>query len=464
MSKLNIKEIRLLLFAICIVTAGGLTFWYFMVQEPVGDDVISFFSNSISFYLDDEVPSLGPKMTSFAQAINLLKKLYFKWSGRILGYFFDVLTALIPKWIKAIIGTLVITGNTIMILNIIYEGFKKTIQHPFSFVFLFTVMYWYRPLGFYEYMWTMLSVYEIPLFVCLVFCNFILLHNNTGSKKEVCVAIVLGFLAGISNETCVFITFSILGINWLMQLYLKNTSPSSIKTYLGFFLGTAINVFSPGNFNRLTQSHDSRIKNKSVIERLKSSIASHKDTLIPSNTLWRVVVGVLIIVTIFLVIRYIKNYRFEGAKKIWRCSYVYIITGCLSVLLWGVMPGTPTYGLSFWIGIVYITLFKIIECTKPVLHNNVTLIKEVIISVLLSVCFLYNNLPWLWEYTKVSVERNHLIQEAVQREEMEVKVPLYSSDSLGPITTDLLNDQSQYDSEHYIQFYNIRVIIDNKGN
>ena len=97
---------------------------------------------------------------------------------------------------------------------------------------VYLALYWYRPLCSGEYMWTMISIYEFSLMACLVFCAYMLRSGD--EKKNIIIAIILGFLAGISNETCAMLTISVLGLDWVYKVVTKGAPLKSFFMYSGF--------------------------------------------------------------------------------------------------------------------------------------------------------------------------------------------------------------------------------------
>ncbi len=450
------KRITPYLFALCILVLSGFSLWFLLVREPIGDDIMGFFDKGISFYLDEMDDTLGERITTVNQSFKTVWLIYTTWSGRIIGYIFNALSGVLPEGIKAIIGTGVLAANVLLVLTIAYGSIREVLYHPFIYTVLYLVMYWYRPEGYYEYMWTMISVYEIPLLFCLVFCVYMI--NGDRSKKELWPAFFLGFFAGISNEICAVLTVSLLGIIWLSDLLKKRIGIKSILLYFGLFAGTVINVFAPGNFNRLNQSHDESMHTMPLLLRMKNSLGAHKNILISGGTTLRIAIAAIILLCFGLVIKYLVNHGITGLKDIFKEIYPYLIACFTSIVVWGCMSRTPTYGLSFWLAFVYVTIIKTLQFT--INDNYTSLLKSVttIACAMLVASFVLMNSGWMIKHTDTSLSRQRLINEAVSNGQKSVTVPRYSDDALGRITDpDCLNGQLSYDDDAYRAYYGIQI-------
>ncbi len=455
------KKFILIGFLICILVTAGFSCWFLMVREPIGDDVAGFYETSISFYLDEMEDSLGDRITSVDQAFSAVKLVYANWSGRILGYTLACLSGVLPTVVKAVVGSAIMTVNTILVLLIAFGNPKGIIKHPVLYMVVYLALYWYRPLCPGEYMWTMISVYEFSLMVCLIFCAYMLINGD--AEKNIIFAIILGFLAGITNETCVILTISVLGLVWIYKVVIKKEPIRSIFMYAGLFVGSLINILSPGNFNRMKQSHDQELHNIPLMERIKESIGAHRVMLISGNIVLRIVIIGLMVSVFVFVVRYIFLYGKTGLKVLLRETYPFIISGLVSIVMWGCMPRTPAYGLSFWIVLFYITVGRLIKITFPkenIEFGTVKTYANIIVGTILVITFISCNFGWLMNHTKTSVIRGKLIEEAVSLGESEVVVPRYQDDALGPITNqDYLNDQDIHDSDTCRTYYGLRVVI-----
>ncbi len=455
------KKIILFVFLVCLLITAGFSCWFLMIREPIGDDIAGFYETSISFYLDEMEDSLGDRITSVGQAFNAVKLVYSTWSGRILGYTLACLGGVLPTVVKAVMGSGIMMINSLLVLLIAFGNLKETIKHPVLYMVTYLALYWYRPLCSGEYMWTMISIYEFSLMVCLIFCAYMLINDSV--KKNVVIAIILGFLAGISNETSAILTISVLGLDWIYKVATKKEKLSSFFMYGGLFVGSIINILSPGNFNRMKQSHDHEIHDISFLERLKDSIGAHRVMLISGNTVLRIVIIGLMVSTTFFTVRFICMYGKKGIIVILRETYPFIISGLVSIAMWGCMPRTPAYGLSFWIALFYITIGRLVKITFPKENFKFTkaiMYTNIVIGTILIIAFIADNSSWLIKHTQISVRRNELIGEAVLSNKEEVVVPRYTDEALGPMTNqDYLNNQDVYDSETCRTYYGLRVRV-----
>ncbi len=454
-----IYKISPVIFALCVAITAFFSCWFLSVREPIGDDVMGHFDKAISFYLDEMEDTLGEPITTFGQSIKTVGLIYSKWSGRLLGYFFNELSGVLSDEIKAYIGTSVLLSNVLVILILAYGSTREMVQHPLIYMIIFLAMYWYRPLGFYEYMWTMITIYEIPLLVSLVYCKYML---REGEKNGV-FAVMLGLMAGISNEICVVMLISILGSDWLYKVCTKKTAFKSILNYMGLFVGGIINILSPGNINRMSQSHDSTMHTRLIAPRMKDSADAHRVMLIPGDICLKILVFALILVTLVFFAYFVKKRGKAGLFLILINLYQYIIAGIISVITWGLMSRTPAYGLSFWMALFYISLIKLFHIVVPKTESPILWVRRcsVVFGMALLFYFVIGNYNWMLNHAKIANERRDRIERAVCQGKKEVSVPRFKDDSLGPITEQkCLNEKDQYDSIYYIKYYSIHIIVE----
>lgn len=448
------------IFIACVLVCAAFSFRYLMIQEPIGDDVFSNYSMAISYYLDEVPDSPGERITTFSQAMDSVRYIYTKWSGRILGYIFLELNGVLPFTVKALTGAITFTINVLLIMIIGFGSIKEASRHSLLFVIIYLVMYWYRPQAFFQYMWTMISVYEIPLMVCLAFCYTMVRYKHQGSK-ELIAANALGLIAGASNEICAIMTISILGVIWIKKIATKELKLKSIVYYCGLFVGAGLCILAPGNFNRAGQSHDSELRTMTIFERLIDSIRAHKGVLIPVNQTIRGVIVVILIYVIGSLILYLIRHGRDGLKRLWSGCYPYVVSAMVSVTVWGVMPGTPMYGLGFWMAIIWVLVAKIIRITEFEQGPDKIAFVKGIASIMVVLWFVIHNIPWLSDYAEVRQERIALIDETVKSGGEEVVVPRYPETVDGNLVVlDYLNGQGMYDTDVYRDYWGLRVKIE----
>ena len=91
--------------------------------------------------------------------------------------------------------------------------------------------------------------------------------------------------------------------------------------------------------------------------------------------------------------------------------------------------------------------------------NNV---KNTIVIIMVTL-FCFFNAQEIYSYSKTSFERRSLVAEAIEQSRSEVVVPRFDDNlSKARYLLSYLNDQKQYDTDHYRSFYGIRLVIDDK--
>ena len=428
---------------------------------PIGDDILGCFEGAVAFYLDDFDMRVGERISSIFQALKQVVFIYRYWSGRMTGYMVGCLGKIMPRFLQAVITAALYSANIFLALQIVYKSTEKAICSPISFIILFLALCWFKPNLFYTYMWTMISVYAVPVFLCLFYYKWSVSDEELGKSHNRWLLQGLGFLAGFSHEVLSLCMIIAVGISWLKAMCQRKQIWKDSFRHTGFIVGYLLCFFAPGNFYRMKQSHD--VITASLKRRLFNSIKAHITVLIGTREAKVLFVITLLIVCAAVVILMIKKDK-EMLKKLCLENIEFIISGASSILIWSFFPRVPTYGLVLWLFIVYIVLLRVIwevsgRWNVAASYRPRILQEGIAIALLALFAIYYRN--EISSYIEVAVERDRLVTEAVAHGDDEVVVPKVPEDlPTQRYMLDYLNGQEQYDTDYYCRYYGVHIIIE----
>lgn len=444
-----------------------LSFYFIIISEPIGDDILNHFDNGISLYLDDEPHDIGTRITTFSQVMYAFKHCYLKWSGRVIGYILMPMIGLIPPILRAAITAAVYVANTLLTLQIVYGSAKKALCHPTAITVLFLSLYWFRPPGGLARMWTMVSVYEIPLTLCLV---YLYAYRKLEFKGPIQIALwtLFGLLVGSSHEVFCASLIAILGTAWLISVIRKEIPWTKLFLHTGLGIGYLICFFAPGNFHRMKQSHDATVYTMSLGERLRNSLSQHEKVILSD---WHLLKELLFFMVLLSAVSIVAVFLRAG-KRQFLAQYIlpivpFVAGSVVSVLVWGSVSYVPIYGMSLWICLFYMILLSLLEPEKlwesiGVLRlRSLSRLGSAIVAVCLCVLFFRGQYGWLRTYSEATLYRQLTIKNAVVAGQEEVIVPAYPIATSHPlIWLTNVNTQENFDSDYFKEYWGIHIIID----
>lgn len=353
-------------------------------------------------------------------------------------------------------------------LRLVYGNLKQVLYHPMAMVTLFLALYWYKPGGEYTRMWTMCSVYSIPLLLCLLYYN---LSRDWGDgptkrRQKICLTL-LGIAAGLSNEIFGAVLIVMLGVDWLKGLLSKTSKWTDLFRHTGLGIAYLFCFFAPGNFNRMQQSHDQTIYTISLFNRMQNSLSRHKIALHPTwDILFWVFLGLCFLAAVSFLSDCFSQGLLSSLKKFLSKNLSFLIGGLISILAWGFVSYVPSYGMDQWICLVYITLLQMIHTGSLASHLRTHgyrhQVRTASTMAALGLCcvFLWTSHTWMTSYTTAAIERQQLIETALEQHQSEVIVPRYPESASHPlIYLGFLNEQRPYDREFVIEYWGTHIII-----
>ena len=205
----KIKRDQEKLFLNKILTLGiiavffGLFFVIYYYREPFGDDILIFYDNGISYYLDKTAFDLGARTTlvrTGAKPGLLYLQCLDRKGPRVCHHAF-LRTA--GPLARSFLTALWITAVTFLCVSLIHGDFKKALQKPLSFLSVFLILFWYSKAVGQVLMWTISSIYLTAMILCLLYLYYfkkIAERHFQLRKKEIVLFTFIGLLAGLTHE------------------------------------------------------------------------------------------------------------------------------------------------------------------------------------------------------------------------------------------------------------------------
>ena len=439
---------KLILGTITILSVFLFMTAFIFLNEPIGDDVLYYFENGVSYYLDEVPNNLGRRITTINQVIESTQYIYLHWSGRFVGYLLTFLGKLFPRIVTSAISSGILVANIILALRIIYKDTIKAISSPVAFVVMFFASYWYRLLSYFTYMWTFITIYSFTAFCCLLFYNLVIINYK---KNNAVVVFLVGLLAGIGHEVISLCVLVGIVVKELVMIRDKEIKISYLTTNVGFLIGYFVGFCAPGNFNRINESHDAI--SESLISRLLNSLGMHKAVLMNtkgSNVLFSIVI-IAAIVSLVLC-----NNKKQNILFLIKDNIDFIFGFMASIAIWALFHHVAPYHVELWVISFYIFIFKIIfnsEFFKML--SNKSYASAVSVIFVVSVFLL--NCKEMKDFYDVAIKRKEVVNNS---SENVVEIPKYKTIlSRDRYYIDSLNDQKTYDREYFVAFYNKRLIV-----
>lgn len=239
------------------------------------------------------------------------------------------------------------------IFGIIYLSYKLTNKNKFSLFLLATLLVLALPKLILRQaiVWTSgFTNYVIP--TVLVFIYFHIIDKDVVNKKvetllNICL-FILGFITALFVE---HITIYIIVITLFMMIYQKIKEKKISSKYLFYLIGAiigAVLMFSNGAYGNIADNQDS-YRNiptsgvSSIIEKVSENFATVYKELILNNTLLNLVLGTLILVTVYQFFKKEKKELKFVQKAILSCL-VFTVVGYLIYMLIKVI--NPTWNIA----------------------------------------------------------------------------------------------------------------------
>ena len=195
--------------------------------------------------------------------------IYLKWSGRVLPNFFQTLFLFIGKLAFSLVNSIVFVKILEFSKDLVVKYDKRIDFKNTDYIFLFSLIWFFIPVFFQDYISLVSSINYSWMLLILVF--YLYKIEDTISKKQ----LFFSFIVGLTNESVVIFINLLL----LYRLIIKRSKKINILNLVCLWIGSAIQIFSPGNFSR--KFHPASLQSTySLIEKVKLFFSMEQTMLI----------------------------------------------------------------------------------------------------------------------------------------------------------------------------------------
>lgn len=195
--------------------------------------------------------------------------IYLNWSGRVLPNFFQTLFLFIGKLGFSLVNSIIFMKILEISKALILRYEKKINFKNSDYIFLFSLIWFFIPVFFQNYISLVSSINYSWMLLILVF--YLYKIEKITPKKQ----IFFSFIIGLTNESVVIFINLLL----LYRLVIKKSRKINIWSLVSLWIGSAIQIFSPGNFNR--RIHPDTLQSTfSLIEKVKLFFSVEQTVLI----------------------------------------------------------------------------------------------------------------------------------------------------------------------------------------
>ena len=177
--------------------------------------------------------------------------MYINWSGRIIPNFLQNLFLLFGKFPYSVVNALIFVMIIKQSLSLLGKYTKKIKVSNFDYLILFSLNWFLIPVFTQDYIGLASSIsYSWTLCFLILYMNY--LESIFSREKVPNKIIIYSFLIGLTNE--VIIIF----INVFLLFKILQYKKINYKILLSLWIGSAIEIFSLGNFARKFSSETQR--------------------------------------------------------------------------------------------------------------------------------------------------------------------------------------------------------------
>lgn len=295
---------------------------------------------------------------------------YMTWGGRSVAHFIAQVFLMMPKFIFSIFNSFIYT----YIIYLIYKlaKGKNKDDKPYLLLGIHFIIYFLTPvfgqnclwlIGSCNYIWT-------TCFMLLLISEFILKGDKKDSKLRIVGMLLLGILAGWTNENTAFGTIVILVLTLIInKIDKEKISKWKISGLVGAILGFIIMIAAPGNYVRSTNFVDDDFI---IIRWLKRFIECTRGL---GNYCWLFIITLIILITVYIYNR----------KKINKYLYAFVLGAIFSVYP---MILSPEFPERSWFGVIIFFTISVMILIYSVDNIN-KVFKPIIIDMIILTSILY---------------------------------------------------------------------------
>ncbi|OAB42996.1 DUF3329 domain-containing protein [Paenibacillus glacialis] len=411
--------------------------------------------------------TIDEKVSNLIDIVKSQWNLFFTWTGRNLVHFNLQLLLLMGKGVFNFLNAVMFV-SLIFLITLFTKITRFNKKEDFlSLVFVLFLVWFGLPAFGETIIWEAGAVnYLWVAVVSLVFLlpyRYLLdgKHLLKDDKKSLAIMVILGLLAGWSQENQAIVNVFVVG-SFSLYFWLKVKIRTLPKWYYGglfsVVLGSGILLLAPGNFNR-SSTVDNEFTQSEKFQNFKNGL----DLLFYEQRylfLFLVVVVVALLLMILL-----RNNIIKSKKTEVYLSVVFILGGSLSVIAMFFSPAFPprssfAAGIAFIVSISFIMNSTFLDSLNKRLYN----LPLIVLVVLLFNSMIFN----FQQYKQLNEEhqnRIEIIKENVKKGNLNVKVPFYQDIkfNIHMFGWDITEDKDHYYNNIMTKYFGLNTIKGVKG-
>lgn len=441
-------------------------FYLFFSQMPIGDDILSMFKNSITFYLDDFKNNTTlelEKIQSITDITTEITQQYMVWHARVIPKIVHYISMLSPSIVSSLFNSATLVLICLVSASLICDcRFKDVFAYPSSIAYIGIIGIWYSKGLDYIRMQMFLSMYALPALCFLLYYKLhrtLLKGNYSTSRFKILTLTIFGIITGSMHEIFSMYVLIWVILEMMVPIYFGKFSIKKLIFHSGYLFGLLTCILAPGNFSRISQSHEETISN-SLYEKILTSFSAHFNA-IRGNGMW---ISDFLTITTLLFSLYVFNKRIRkiGVKltliELISDTGSYIAIFIFSICIWSVFGYMPKYALLFPRLIFYISIAIYIRKNFQSKYSCSEYMK--IGTLIIFIFFISLNFGWLRRETEVTLARMALINEARLLNQDEVIIPAYDEIGKFSLFSYTNNHHQKFDTPYSIKFYGTRLIVE----
>ena len=434
--------------------------------DPMGDDVLSQFTHGHQPYMDNYTGGVGRRVTDLSTLVEHIKQNYLHITGRVVGAILHPLLSLLGLWFTASATAACVVASVLLAGLLVFGNGKELFRHPVIILALFLILYYSNPAIYYLLMWIFASDYVVSLLLLGAYYYRFRQRAAAGVvfslDRQTIWFNLFGVLAGMTHEVYSFVMLSLVLCQTSVDIVRRKLPVRQLFSHAGLAAGTLVCVLAPGNFSRLSGSHDAFRMSRPYLARLFDVVMTTKNSLVGVH---RVSLGIFVLLMIIVLL---KCARSSSGSMNTVLSLLRANAGGLLFLLYflgvsSLFPYMGSYGalpFVFWLAVLLLRTVYVYD-SGPIdqrvsRYETSPLGLLAVLSVLGILCA--HEYPWMSSMARTTIERRALVARAIQEHATSVDVPLYEDRYANRFNLFNYNNYKIYEenkTEYYIQYFGV---------
>ena len=440
-------------------------------REPLGDDVLTQFTKGGMLYIDGYKGSVGNQIKDLSSLCQSVKWFYLNWGGRIVGATLMPLLSLFGFTFTAISTGICFVCLILLAGLLIFRNKKELLKHPLVIILLFLFLFYFNPFINFLLMWTFVSIYVVSLILLGTYYYFsqqILVFNNIPlTNRNMILFNFLGFFAGFTHEVFSFTILSLILFLTLKEI-IKNKSPiRKLFYHTGLFIGTILCIFAPGNFNRLSGSHDAIPMAQPFITKLYLVFMKTAHAIVGVNKISFIIYAILIAIILIKHTIEITNDKNTLLLSLIKNNCVDMFFLFYVIMVWSIFPYMGAYGTILFLFWFSVLIFKNVYVYNPgrmdffISKFEQSLLGLFVVISIVSILGAHDY-SWMSSMAKTTIERRIIIKNAIKENVKQVDILLYDANVSNRFTFYNYNNYERHSNktESYIKYFGVYMNTD----